>query len=577
MAHSQIDQIQAKDQLQALQAMLKAWGPEVFMAAMFWILVKEVHSITNVESSRVIPFRLNRIQKDIELNIKLWNLLLKPRQTGGTTYFLLRRLFLPAIVEGGIGSLLISQSREYAGEHFQIVRRAYNLIAAATPNGGDGENLLCTQMKQGVLHTAFSNRRELVLDYLDSKIRVATAEVEESGQGLTLHHIVASEYARWPGNPENTLSNVMGALVNNGTLDRESTGNGAAGPFYEACLRAMNSPAQADAKLHFYPWWWDEGYSDTEFRFQEGATVSLDDITPKMKEEIQADLESDEKKIIEAFHLDLNQIAWRRKTRIAQRGNFDEKYPEDPITAFLVSGKQYFDKDILIARKRELVSYKPLRTYDNGSARIFKGPIPGRRYVIGADVATGRTISNEDTDYCAAVVIDLETGEEKAAYRARVTPQDFALDLDDLGRWYNNAIIAVERTGDGGTTILTLQGECKYGAIYKHREWHKRERKKAIEFEGFPTTGKTRPIALNCLSTFVLEHPELIWDAQFIDEALVFVRDEKGIPAATTGAHDDTVSCRWIAYQVRRVLLGWWDPLNAKSERYTPAEQLTTA
>lgn len=554
--------------------MYKAWGAEVFMAAMFWILVKEKQDATGIESSRTIPFRVNRIQQDLLANIALWNLLLKPRQTGGTTFFLLYRLFLPAILEGGIGSLLISQSREYASEHFQIVRRAYNLIGAGNPNGGDDENLLCTQLKQNVLHTAYSNRRELVLDYLDSKIRVATAEVEESGQGITLHHIVASEYARWPGNPENTLSNVMGALVNGGTLDRESTGNGAAGPFYEACLRAMNSPTQADAKLHFYPWWWDSGYTDKDFRFQDGSLISLEKVSKKMKTEIEADLESDEKKLIELFHVDLNQIAWRRKSRIAQRGNFDEKYPEDPITAFLVSGNQYFDKDILIARKRELIGYKPWKTFDNGAARIFNQRIPGRRYVIGADVATGRTISNEDTDYCAAVVLDLETGEEMAAYRARVNPQDFAFDLDDLGRYFNDAMIGVERTGDGGTTILTLQGECKYTAIYKHREWHKRERKKAIEFEGFPTTGKTRPIALNWLSTFLLEHPELIWDEQFINEALVFVRDETGIPAAAPGAHDDTVSCRWIAHSVRRVLLGWWDPLNAKSERYVPAEQI---
>ena len=269
----------------------------------------------------------------------------------------------------------------------------------------------------------------------------------------------------------------------------------------------------------------------------------------------------------------LPRIAWRRTTMIEQRGNFDEKYPEDPITAFLLSGNAYFDKDILVARKRELFGFKPFRVYSNGEAKIFRQVIPNRRYVIGADPATGRAISSEDTDYCAAVVLDLETGEEFGAYRARVTPYDFALDLDDLGRYFNNAVIAVERTGDGGTVILALQGECKYGAIYKHKEWWKRERK-VIEFEGFPTTLKTRPVALNFLNQFILDSPELIWDEDFLNEALIFVRNEKGKPEAQAGGHDDRVSARWIAHAVRRSLLGWWDPVAAKSERYVSAENL---
>lgn len=276
----------------------------------------------------------------------------------------------------------------------------------------------------------------------------------------------------------------------------------------------------------------------------------------------------------DVVRLYLNKIAWARQTRLEQRGNFDEKYPEDPITAFLVTGNQYFDKDILIARKRELLGFKPYMAFSNGAAQLFRRPVPNRRYVIGADVATGRTISSEDTDYCAGVVIDLESGEEFAAYRARVTPFDFALDLADLGRLFNNAVIVVERTGDGGTTILTLAGECRYSNIYKHREWHKRERKKVIEFEGFPTTGKTRPVALNCVSEFMRDHPELIWDEGFINEALVFVRNEKGIPAAASGAHDDRVSARWLAYFVRKVMLGWLDPLNFSSERYLAPDQI---
>lgn len=276
---------------------------------------------------------------------------------------------------------------------------------------------------------------------------------------------------------------------------------------------------------------------------------------------------------------DLERIAWRRASKIAQRGNFDEKYPESWQTAFLVGGRLYFDKDLLIARKMELVNFRPFQIIKEGEAVLFHPRIANRRYVIGADPATGRTVTSEDTDFCCAVVCDLLTGEEMAMFRARVTPQDFAFDLADLGRYYNDAIIGVERTGDGGTTILTLAGDCKYHAIYKHRQWERRQQdRKIIELEGFPTTPKTRPVALNMLQQFIMETPELIWDPQFLTEALLFVRDEKGKPAAAPNAHDDTVSARWIAHYIRRVLLGYYDPLGpAKREGYVDAQHYVPA
>jgi hypothetical protein len=270
----------------------------------------------------------------------------------------------------------------------------------------------------------------------------------------------------------------------------------------------------------------------------------------------------------------LERIAFRRKAKLEQRGNFDEKFPEDPITAFLVLGNRYFDSNILIARKRELAGFKPYQSLRDGESVIFHPRVPGRRYIMGADCATGRTVSSSETDYCAAACLDLETGEEMGALHARITPEDFALDLADFGRYYNNALIAVERTGDGGTCILTLKGDCKYSSIYLHKMWFRRERK-IVEVEGFPTDVKHRPIALNKLNKYILDYPERIWDEKFIDEALVFVRDEKGKPAATPGAHDDRVSARWIAHYCRLVTLGYYNPIGSASEGYISADRLT--
>src|ERR1039457_979699 len=102
----------------------------------------------------------------------------------------------------------------------------------------------------------------------------------------------------------------------------------------------------------------------------------------------------------------LPKIAFRRQQQLEQRGNFEEKYPEDAITAFLVSGAQFFDKEIVLARKRELTLFKPAAILRGGQGQIFHPRVPGARYVIGADVASGRTVSSTDTDYNAGVCLE---------------------------------------------------------------------------------------------------------------------------------------------------------------------------
>lgn len=268
----------------------------------------------------------------------------------------------------------------------------------------------------------------------------------------------------------------------------------------------------------------------------------------------------------------LDRIAWRRRTKLEFAGvEFDEKYPESWITAFVVSGKSYFDRDILAARRMELQSFRPYKTFHGGQARILFSRAPGRRYVIGADTAQGESISEKETDNCAAVVLDLETGGEVGCYCACVRPEDFAFDLADLGRYFNDAPIMVERNGQGGATILTLAGECRYPAVMKSKEWIKRERK-LVEFDGFQTNVRTRPVALNMVNRWIKDSPQLVWDVDFVDEALVFVRNERGIPKATPGAHDDRVMCRAFAHAARMMLLGYY-PMQGR-ETYLDASRL---
>src|SRR6185369_8458406 len=119
---------------------------------------------------------------------------------------------------------------------------------------------------------------------------------------------------------------------------------------------------------------------------------------------------------------------------------------------------------------------------------------------------------------------------------------------------------------EGGTVLVVLEINCQYMNLYKHKDWWKRDWSQTREIMGFPTTPKTRPIALNRIRYFLMESPELIYDRWFLEECLSFTRDKNGKPAAAEGAHDDTIMAGAIAHYVRHVLLGYLDPLATKRE-----------
>lgn len=560
------DPSRVKEQLEWLQDQWKRDGAREFMYRFCWIQPKPPEkgerkvrpTNTKLWNRNLIPFLENRIQTDIERKLGPRNIFLKPRQGGYSTYAIIRRLFLPCILNPGHNGLLIAQKGKSTSDFFRILRRCHNTFGMKDPFDSS-KNTYSRELRQHLLHTVYSNRRELVYDQIDVSIHCESAEVEESGQGYTAAHVVADEVARWERNPEATLANLKEAIPSGGTLDIVSTANGWGGYFFEECMRARDkNNLYKEFTYHFHPWWFHDEYFEDQGVEKES-------------------LEKDEHRLIMTYGLTRKQIAWRRRKKTELRHEFDEKYPEDDLTCFLLSGQQYFDKDVLKERHVELQTYEPKEKYKK--LKVFKREKPHREYIIGADVASGLDVSEGkgDLDYSTAHVLDKETGEQVAEYKAHVVPEEFGMQLAELGRRYNNALIAVEKNEDGGQVILTLTNACMYMNIYKHRDWWKRDWKRGYrggkgssthqdnrmrEIEGFPTNLKTRPLALNRLKFYIEECPENIHSLALIEECLTFVRnqDHKGRPEASPGCHDDLVLAGAIAHYVRQVVLGYLVP-----------------
>src|SRR5262249_38948476 len=83
---------------------------------------------------------------------------------------------------------------------------------------------------------------------------------------------------------------------------------------------------------------------------------------------------------------------------------------------------------------------------------VYALPIPGRRYIVGADPAEG----NPTSEQSALEVLDGDSGEEVAAMAGRFEPATFAAHVETVARYYYGAAVMVERNNHGHAVLLWL-------------------------------------------------------------------------------------------------------------------------
>jgi hypothetical protein len=381
-----------------------------------------------------------------------------------------------------------------------------------------------------------SNKRDLNFPDLHSLFSIGTAGGRGTGRSETLNKFHWSEVAWSPGTKEDQRELLAGlteaASHGEGTL--ETTANGVGDLFHEKFVEAMRGGNEWTAL--FFPWWADPTYRE-----------------PAKPEEcayIMANLTEEEARLVSRHGLDALQIKWRRAQMRELGRLFQQEYPEDWETCFIVSGQSFFEKAIindLFQSARD-----PIEERWNGDLRIWTRPIPGRRYIIGADVAEGIKGGN----WSMAGFLDAESGEQVAALRGHWTPEEFARRMVLIAHEYsgeNNAeypLLAVERNNHGHSCLNTLANTYNYPNLYYHREYDARG--KEAPTLGFPTTPKTRPIMLDDLREAVEKRYMVAHDRIMLDECRTFGPNDRGKYEALNDAEDDTIFGWGIAWQIRQ-------------------------
>lgn len=224
-----------------------------------------------------------------------------------------------------------------------------------------------------------------------------------------------------------------------------------------------------------------------------------------------------------------------------------------------ILGKTYFDSGKINKRLREIND--PLKTgyFDytcknneiknikwindkNGYIKIYDLPRPGHPYVLGGDTA------EDGEDYFTGQALDNSNGKQVAVLKQQFDEDEYARQMYCLGMYYNETLIGTEINFSTYPT-KKLQ-EYKYPNLYV-REVEDSISQNVIDKFGFKTTKITRPIILSILKEVFRDNAEWINDKETLEEALTFVRNEKGRPEARNGAHDDLIMGLAIAYYIR--------------------------
>ena len=202
-----------------------------------------------------------------------------------------------------------------------------------------------------------------------------------------------------------------------------------------------------------------------------------------------------------------------------------------------------------------------------GPLRIWSVPDKTRSYLIAGDVA-GQVREDDYTmrervqkasgdDYCAAVVLDLETGEQVAEYREQTDPDKYGRMLARLGYVYAGrdraAWLGVESNNMGQAALSELKN-ARYPRLWRRQQKEQARARQAPKL-GLETNKHTRERLLTFLGATLREKPERIKSEIAKYELERFVKDEMGFGEAASGFHDDVVLAWAIALEMRDQVL----------------------
>lgn len=405
----------------------------------------------------------------------------------------------------------------------------------------------------------YNNRKQLLFEKINSSWAVDTA-TKDVGRSRTVNFFHGSECAFWKDGISPIQAALGEAFTKNCIKIYESTANG-----YNDYQKMWDSGSHINC---FYEWWKTKEYT-------------VDFISDNVRETFLKNIETRNdwiwrrlKWLKEEKRLSEGQLYWyfTKYDMYLDKELIKQEYPCTPHEAFLLSGKNVFDTEILL--KRIEGTKEPIKTgyfkykYDelritniewvndkNGYIKIYQVPDSPAitKYCIGGDTA------GDGSDFFIGQVLDAKTGNQVAVLKHQFDADQYTKQMYCLGKYYKDALIGIEANFDSYPIMELQRLGYKWQYVRQVQDSYTGKTEKRF---GFKTTSLTRPTIISKLVEIAREHSDLICDRETLEELLTIVRNEKGRIEAPQGSHDDMMMALAIAHHIRDQVIFSKEPIN---------------
>ena len=386
----------------------------------------------------LVPFRLNPIQRDMLVSSTGRDVYVKSRQVGASSIFIADFLIDCLTIEGTI-AIIISYDEFITGRLLRKAQHFYNFLHELIPTIDKMEH---------------RSTYEKTFEKMGSSFYICSAGAKTFGHGETIHDLLVDEYAYWP--PESTGEKLFTSAIQSVPLSENtkvrfcSTPNGEDNDFFEMyhCAKERQRYGGSVYTSHFYPW-----YIHPEYHMD----INNPFLLPGDDSLVLKNLDPDEVNLLKVFEgmgcteLEAyDKIRWRRykmaEMSSARRSGetrllFSQEYPENDVDCFLQAGDQVYPPEVINEMAKDCYPALSHHMF----ADIWTGPEKDMRYLIAIDPGEGKVSES------VATVWRLDkpnSDEEKLIHCATLSgffnQPDMADKVKDLGRYYNQAVLAPE-------------------------------------------------------------------------------------------------------------------------------------
>lgn len=223
---------------------------------------------------------------------------------------------------------------------------------------------------------------------------------------------------------------------------------------------------------------------------------------------------------------------------------------------FLTSGATVLEPETLAYYETEVVKEPVQKRGIGDDLWIWSFPDYTKSYMVVADVSRG-----DSSDYSAFHVLDIMTLEQVAEYKGKVDPTTYGRMLVAISIEYNNALLVIENTGIGYSTIQVAL-DLNYSNIHYsyrndpfldeniHLAKNLDLKNKKDMVPGFTTSHVVRPILVSKIEMYFRERTPKIYSKRTMDELRVFIY-KGGRGEAEKGFNDDLVMALAIGLFLR--------------------------